>query len=66
MRDRVIVIASDPNGLLYSVTTKNGTVLDANLSEEQLLAQYPDVYQNLRPAIANTKASKSVIEWAGM
>jgi hypothetical protein len=66
MRDRTITVTSDSNGLLYSVSTKDGTVLNANLREEQLQAKYPDVYENVRPAIASDKVTDSVIPWAGM
>ncbi len=66
MRDRVITINSTSNGLLYSVSTKDGAVLDANLSESQLQAKYPDVYDNVRPAIASEEATENVIPWAGM
>lgn len=68
MRDRIITISSHPTGLVYSVSTKDGTVIDASLSEAQLVAKYPDVYDQLRPAIANPDASKDVkvSPWAGM
>jgi hypothetical protein len=65
-RDRVITITSDSNGLLYSVSTKDGAVIDANLSEEQLQAKYPEVYDNVRPAIASDESTEGVIPWAGM
>lgn len=60
MRDRIITISSDPTGVVYSVSSKDGTVIDASLSEEQLIAKYPEVYDHLRPAIANPNASKDV------
>jgi hypothetical protein len=66
MRDRIITISSQPTGLIYSVSSKDGTVLDASLSEAQLVAKYPEVYDHLRPAIANPDASKDVTPWAGM
>ena len=75
MRDRTIIMASDANGLVYSVSTQDGTVLDANLSEAELVAKYPDVYETIRPAIAqyslpkavtDGEATETVIPWAGM
>lgn len=66
MRDRIITISSQPTGLVYSVSSKDGTVIDASLSEAQLVAKYPEVYDHLRPAIANPDASKDVMPWAGM
>lgn len=66
MRDRVVAITSGSDGLKYSVITKDGTVLSANLSEAQLAQKYPDVYEQVRPAVASPEATKGVIPWAGM
>jgi exo-beta-1,3-glucanase (GH17 family) len=65
MRDRVITISSLPTGLKYTVSTKDGTVIDAALSEAQLVAKYPEIYDHLRPAIANPNATEKIIPWAG-
>lgn len=64
MRDRVISITSGLEGLQYSVLMKDGTVLAANLSEAQLAQKHPDVYEQVRPAIAG--AATLVPIWAGM
>ncbi len=37
----------------------------ANLSEDQLAQKYPDVYEQVRPAIAGV-ATPGVNIWAGM
>lgn len=66
MRDRIITISSQPTGVVYSVSNKDGTVIDASLSEYQLIAKYPEVYNHLHPAIANPDNSKEVSPWAGM
>lgn len=66
MRDRVVLSASGTNGSQYSVITKNGIVLDAKLSEEQLAAKHPDVYEQVRPAFAGREANFDIIQWAGM
>lgn len=66
MRDRVVAITSGQNGLQYSVTMKDGTVLDANLSEAQLKEKHPVVYEQVRPAVASGEATPGVIQWAGM
>ena len=65
MRDRIVVITSNPDGLKYSILNKDGSVLDAKLSEDQLAQKHPDVYERVRPAIAN-EATPDVIPWAGM
>jgi hypothetical protein len=75
MRERTIIMASDANGLVYSIATRDGSVLEANLSEAELVAKYPDVYETIRPAIAqyslpkavtDGEATETVIPWAGM
>lgn len=65
MRDRVVAITSGSDGLQYSVLTQDGTVLAANLSEAQLAQKHPDVYEQVRPAIAGQATSGGTI-WAGM
>lgn len=59
MRERVITISQNSNGeLLYSVSSQDGRVLDANLKQEQLQAKYPEIHESIRPAIAG-EAEKS-------
>lgn len=65
MRDRVVIITSGSDGLQYTLLTQDGTVLAANLSEDQLAQKHPDVYEQFRPAIA-LPASPGVTIWAGM
>jgi hypothetical protein len=65
MRDRAIVITSDSDGLKYSIVSPDGTVLDAKLSEAQLADKHPELYDRVRPAIAD-EANSDVIPWAGM
>lgn len=64
MRDHVIVITND-DGLEYSVETKNGTVLSANLSENELAQKYPDVYEQVRPAYAEGENTPGLLMWVG-
>lgn len=65
MRERVVAITSGQNGLHYSVFAKDGAVLAAALSEAQLAQQHPDVYEQVRPAVA-LEATPGVTIWAGM
>ena len=65
MRDRVVLVTSDSEGLKYSILAPDGTVLDAKLSEAQLADKHPDLYDRVRPAIAD-EANPNVIPWAGM
>ena len=52
LRDRTITITSAPEGYLYSVADESGSSLSANLTEEQLAEQYPELRDMLRPAVA--------------
>ncbi|WP_017316353.1 hypothetical protein [Mastigocladopsis repens] len=61
MRDRVITINFGSNGLLYTVSTQDGTVLDAQLSDAQLQAKYPEIYDDVRPAIADSNKTDGPI-----
>ncbi|NEQ27801.1 MAG: hypothetical protein F6K28_54155 [Microcoleus sp. SIO2G3] len=65
MRDRVITINNSPKGLSYTVKTQDGTVLDAQLSDAQLQAKYPEVYDNLRPAMAGSEKTGGTMIWGG-
>ena len=51
-RDRVITIRAGPQSPLYSATTKEGKVLFENVSAEQLKAQAPEIYHEVKTAIA--------------
>lgn len=52
-RNHVIFITQDSTGeLRYSIASPDGQSLDMNLNEEQLQAKYPEIHENLRPAIA--------------
>ncbi|NJK52813.1 MAG: hypothetical protein HC936_08205 [Leptolyngbyaceae cyanobacterium SU_3_3] len=56
LRDRVITITSAQNKLRYSVETRDGQVLADDLTEAQLEARHPELYQQIRPAIAQPQA----------
>jgi hypothetical protein len=60
MRDRVITIKNSPHGLSYTLSTQNGTILDAQLSDTQLQAKYPEVYDNIRPAMAQSARQRAI------
>ena len=59
-RDRTIVIVSGPDGPLYSVRDKNGTVVSLELSEKDLQAQHPGIYRHIKGGLAGG------VVWAGM
>jgi hypothetical protein len=65
MRDRIVTIANGKDGLKYSVKSKDGTVLSANISENELAQKHPDVYEQVRPAYANDKKIPGLLMWVG-
>ncbi|MEM9008675.1 MAG: hypothetical protein AAGE59_34845 [Cyanobacteria bacterium P01_F01_bin.86] len=56
LRDRTITITSAPEGYLYSVADESGN-LSAGLTESQMAAQYPELLDALRPAVAEEGAT---------
>ncbi len=52
MRDRIVVISQGEDEVKYSVKTKDGNVINANLNETELAAKHPDIYEQVRPAYA--------------
>ena len=52
-RNCVITIKSSPHGTIYSVSTKDGKVLNENVSAEQLKAQAPEIYEVIKTGNAN-------------
>lgn len=66
MRDKVILIKNEPDGIRYSVKSENGVVLSANISEAEFATKYPGLYENVRPAIAFPDGSSIKSPWAGL
>ena len=62
-RDHIVTITSSPRGSLFSVRTSSGELADANLTEEELLAGYPELYAHLRSLYASDAAGDLI--WAG-
>ena len=61
-RDGVITIKSGPQSPLYSLTTKEGKVLFEKLSAEQLKAQAPEMYKDVKTGPAGyARVWKTVI-----
>jgi hypothetical protein len=64
MRDRTVVIESGKDGILYTVKTKDGKILDAKLNGSELQAKHPQIYETVQPAIANPNSPLMI--WGGM
>ena len=52
LRDRTVTITSAPAGYQYTIADESGAVLSAELTEDQLAEQYPELVDMLRPAVA--------------
>jgi len=59
-RRGMVVIMSSPDGPLYSVKNKSGSVVSRELSEKQLQARHPEIYNHIKGAVAGRGL------WAGM
>jgi len=65
-RNEVVTIISGHEGLLYTVRTKDGRVLGQNLSEQELQANLPDIYNSLKRSYAGGNQSGQSGEiWGG-
>lgn len=64
LRDHTITINSTPNGFVYTVKSLNGNVLDTQLNDTQLQAKYPEIYDAIRPAMADGKGTNNGT-WGG-
>lgn len=63
-RDRIVVIKSGSEGPQYTVKTEKGEVLDANLSDRDFQTKHRDIYERIKPAIANPNGKE--ILWGGI
>jgi hypothetical protein len=50
-RDKLITVKAGRNGLIYQVATKAGKILYRDLSENELQAKAPELYQFIKMAI---------------
>jgi hypothetical protein len=66
MRDKVVLIKNEADGIKYSIKNQDGDVLSANLNETELASRYPDLYETIRPALASPDDSANTGIWAGM
>jgi hypothetical protein len=62
-RNEVVTIISGQEGLLYTVSTKNGRILGQNLSEQELQTKLPDIYHSLKKSYAGCNQSSEI--WSG-
>jgi hypothetical protein len=62
-RNEVVSIISGYEGLIYTVTTKDGRILGQNLYEQELQAKLPNIYHFLKTSYANDGRSNAA--WSG-
>ena len=62
-RNEVVSIISGHEGLIYTVTTKDGRILGQNLHEQELQVRLPNIYHFLKTSYADD--GKSGVAWAG-
>ncbi len=60
-RNEVVTIISGQEGLLYTVSTKDGRILGEHLTEQELQAKLPDIYNLLKKSYAG--GNKSDVFW---
>ncbi len=53
--DRTITIRSGANGPVYSVSSGDGRIVAANLTEMQLQTEHPQLYELINSAIADNR-----------
>jgi len=63
-RNEVVSIISGHEGLIYTVTTKDGRILGQNLYEQELQAKLPNIYHFLKTSYANDRRNGAA--WAGI
>lgn len=61
LRDREISISRGASGIQYDLYGPNGRLIDSDLTVTQLQAEYPDIYDRLRPAVAGSEAEPTLM-----
>ena len=56
-RDRIITISKGRKGTVYTVKSRDGKVLNANLSEKDFRAKYPSLYEKVKYGLAGNDAT---------
>lgn len=62
VREGTLIVSKDAGKIKYSLVNTEGESVVKNISEAQLIAQYPDLYDRFRSGIADSEVSP----WAGM
>ena len=62
-RDEVTTVMSGPDGRTYTVRSKDGTILERQISEQQLWTKFPAIYHMLKTSYASDGKGSTI--WAG-
>ena len=62
-RNEVVSIMSGREGLIYTVTKKDGRILGQNLYVQELQVRLPNIYHFLKTSYADD--GRSGVDWAG-
>ena len=54
---QIIAVYAGDEGPLYTIKTKDGTIVAEKIDEKQLQAKHPDLYRDLQSAVAGNDAS---------
>ena len=63
-RNELVSIMSGHEGLIYTVTKKDGKILAQNLNEQELKVELPNIYHFLKTSYAED--GRSGVAWAGI
>lgn len=56
-RDNIVTISRGPKGTVYTIKSKDGKTLASKLSEKELQAKYPAVYDQVKHGLAGNDAT---------
>jgi hypothetical protein len=56
-RDKIVTISKGQKGTVYTVKSKDGKTLNADLSEKDFEAKYPTLYQQVKYGLAGNDAT---------
>ena len=63
-RNELVNIMSGHEGLIYTVTKKDGKIIAQNLNEQELQLRLPNIYHFLKTSYAED--GRSGVAWAGI
>lgn len=56
-RDKIVTISKGQKGSVYTIKTRDGKTLKANLSEKDFQAKYPTLYEQVKYGLAGNDAT---------